>query len=340
VRDRLRRTWATAAPVARPIVLRTGFVVAVFLAIVIAVTCVLRVVHLDTTFPSPVLEAAAPLTLLAAYPLLLASIWRRQRILGPIALVGIALHLWWFAGMLPVFHSDRSLAPDEVRVRIVTANLLFSNSRTPQIADEISKLAPDLIAFEEFTNTSGLPLTTMPQFAAYPYRKLATTYNPDGIALFSKLPIEQANTIVLGGRRAIEATVLTDAGPITVLAIHTVAPVNRGANRAWLRELDAIGDQAHAVSGPLVVVGDFNATPGNRPFVELTHRAKVHDVLNATGDGYATTWPANRRFTPTYTRPDHVLVGRGIRALGGHVVDNPGSDHRAIVVDVGVSRNR
>jgi endonuclease/exonuclease/phosphatase (EEP) superfamily protein YafD len=135
----------------------------------------------------------------------------------------------------------------------------------------------------------------------------------------------------------LRATLMTDKGDVTIFVVHTVAPVDSGGVATWEGELRELRESLRQVTGPLVVVGDFNATSGNRQFVAIQHDAKIRDVLDATGSGYAMTWPANRAFPPV-VRPDHVLVGRGIVPLGGHTFGIPGSDHRGVVSDVGVTR--
>jgi len=300
----------------------------------------LRLAHLDLWAPAAALQSAAPTYFLLAYPLVLgAALARRVRLLA-VAAVLLACQLWWFGSLLPVVHRSQASRPGETRVRVLSANLLAENRQAVDLAGAITREAPDIVALQEYTWRNGGALGDAPALGAYPYRLLAPTWSPDGIALFSRWPLSDQQTVVLAGRQALRATALTPAGPIVVVVAHTVAPVDGSSTRAWADQLRAIADFAAKVDGPLVIAADLNATPGNRQYAALTDRARVRDVLAATGSGYAMTWPANRRLLPPLVRPDHILVGRGVVPLRGHTITDPGSDHRAVVADVGLSPPR
>jgi len=218
----------------------------------------------------------------------------------------------------------------------MTANLLFNNTRAGALGSEIGSERPDLLALEEFTDRTSSALAASGALDAFGYHITRVTDEPSGIALYSRLPLRDAEVITVAGRPVIRALVVTAAGPVTVVVVHTVAPVDHATVANWSDELSGLASMVAVVHGPLVVVGDFNATDGNRPFATMKRRGGLVDALDATGKGYATTWPQNRRILPALVRPDHVLAGRGIVPLRGRTMNNPGSDHRAVVADLGV----
>lgn len=280
------------------------------------------------------LAAVSPLLFLLPYPVLLVAAVGARRWLAGSAIAGIVLHLLWFGALLPFVHSDRSLPAGAVRVRVLSANLLYSNPRAAELASTVERTSPDLVALQEYTNRNGSRLAATSALAAYPYRLLDPDGTANGIALFSRFPFRDAQKVSIAGRKALRAVATTPVGPVTVVVVHTVAPVE-GSAPDWEDELRAIADLTHGVDGPLILTGDFNATAGNRQLAHVADRARVRDVLNATGDGYAMTWPADHR-VPPYIRPDHVFAGRGAVPLDGHAVTVPGSDHRGIVADIGL----
>lgn len=315
--------------------LRVGFGFAVLSAFAIVGSGALRLARFDSGYPATVVEAAAPLTFLLAYPLFAAALWRRRATLCVIAGIGITGHLVWFGGMLPVVHDGQPLPKDGIRLKVLTANLYADNARAGSVVTGIVAAQPDVVAFEEFSNVTAPGIVASTLSASYPYRFLSPRNSPDGMALYSRLPLEATDRLVLAGRQVIRATVVTDRGPVTVVVVHTVSPVSARASSAWSAQLRGVESMLETIPGPMIVLGDFNATLGNREFPDLLRSAHLQDVLDATGRGYAMTWPANR-FLPPYVRPDHVLAGRGVVPLGGHTVAVPGSDHRGIVAELGL----
>lgn len=301
----------------------------------IAGSAFFRLTHLDGWTGGIILSALAPVTMLAAYPVLGIAAWRRRRAATVVAALEIGLHLWWFAAMLPVIHEERGLPRGAVQLRAMTANLLFTNDAAGGLAGRIADLAPDIIGFDEFSHHNEPGLSASGVLQRYPFSLERPTWGADGIALFSKLPLRDAQEISLAGQPALRAEVVTANGPVTVIVAHTVAPIE-GSHAAWAAELHALAPLVRAVRGPVLVLGDLNATLGNRPYADLLATGRVHDVLDATGSGYAMTWPVSARLPFPLVRPDHVLYGHGLVALRGHTEDVPGSDHRAVVADVGV----
>ncbi len=305
------------------------------LAVVIG-TAGLRLAHLDAWVAAVVLCALAPLTFLLAYPVVVVAALRRRRVLAVVALAGIGLHLAWFGGMLPILHRSRGLPAGAAPVRVMSANVLFTNTRVAELSRTIDASHPDLLALEEATARGVTELERAGGLAPFPYRVVAATNDADGIALYSRLPIRDGQVFTLAGRAVIRAEIETSAGALTVYVAHPVAPVTRGGLLNWRKELAALTGRLAAEPGRLLVVGDFNATDGNRQFTQMLDRATLRDALDATGRGYSMTWPRDRAVLPTVVRPDHVLTGRGVVALRGRTAANPGSDHRAVVADVGV----
>lgn len=115
-----------------------------------------------------------------------------------------------------------------------------------------------------------------------------------------------------------------ELGDVRVLATHPVAPVP-GLVRRWADELDLLAAWRAAGSGPTVVAGDLNTT--------VEHRA-LAALGDARAPGYPPTWPTR---WPRWLgfRIDHVLAGGGLTVRASHVLDLPGSDHRAVLAHLG-----
>lgn len=133
---------------------------------------------------------------------------------------------------------------------------------------------------------------------------------------------------------AVEATLYSPGGPVTVHVVHTLAPFP-AYWREWSAALTAIGRSVRADgSARMLMVGDFNASWGNRGFAALLHDG-LTDGAAARGKAIDMTWP-NGAIVPPFVRIDHVLTGP--RLAVSEIAAHPGfgSDHRYLIATVAV----
>jgi endonuclease/exonuclease/phosphatase family metal-dependent hydrolase len=169
-----------------------------------------------------------------------------------------------------------------------------------------------------------------------------------GVAILSRHPITSFTNTPLPTtdgwevRGVLEATVsVPGAGDITVLNTHLqVGHVNTEAEAAKER-----GEQAAVIAGrlrelaePVVLMGDFNAQPGDP---ELEPFAHLVDAWTAAGDGGpGFTIPAHPATRPE-VRIDVIYLSDAFHVTSSRVVtDHPAgyaSDHLPVVADVVVS---
>jgi endonuclease/exonuclease/phosphatase family metal-dependent hydrolase len=79
---------------------------------------------------------------------------------------------------------------------------------------------------------------------------------------------------------------------------------------------------------PVILVGDFNTSPGAPELAPLLER--FTDCWSAVGDGPGLTCPA----LEPEARIDFVLAGAGVDPVSAFVPDTDASDHRPVVVDL------
>lgn len=142
-----------------------------------------------------------------------------------------------------------------------------------------------------------------------------------GIALFSRVPVRNADVVSLDGLPSIRAAITTPSGPLILFAVHLRAPESAAKtaqrNRQWRMLETWVSEEA----GPVCVVGDLNTVPWDRSF---------RNFIGATGvdggrDILRPTWPtyAGACLVPL----DHLLAGHGAQVGATHLLDIPGSDH-------------
>ena len=146
---------------------------------------------------------------------------------------------------------------------------------------------------------------------------------PGGFEDFGELPYLIRTTLKLPGVT------------IPLWVVHTTAPSNPGLQE-WSQELQKI-DQALQTRkpAPLLMVGDFNATWGNRGFRAILDTG-LTDAAAARGDPFAMTFSQNFVLLPPLIRIDHVLTNSSLAVTTIDTQPGPGSDHRELQATVAV----
>ncbi len=93
------------------------------------------------------------------------------------------------------------------------------------------------------------------------------------------------------------------------------------------------GDAADGDDGvPLIVVGDFNASPWSYTVTNLAQQAAVADAH--LGRGLIKTW----RRGPIILTLDHILVSDDVVVVDYQRGEVGGSDHKPLIVDLAIGR--
>lgn len=268
--------------------------------------------------------AGLPLLVLAPAPFLMRRRWLA-------ALVVVPVMVWLVILLTPIFFVTLTghASPGTPRLRVVTANVLMSNEQLSTLASDVLAQAPDVIVFEELQHDVAEVSRALAE--AYPYR--ISTEIP-WVTVASRFPLEDARRLAIAaddrGRDLLTATIEVDGQRLTLIAVHFMPPLDGEAFEVNRQQREALEVAVAGVDGPLIVLGDFNATTLSPTFARL---------LFGTGLRIAS---ASRLMTPTYfaygrlgVRIDHVLV-RNVDVVHDEVFTLTGSDHRGVSVEVGL----
>jgi endonuclease/exonuclease/phosphatase (EEP) superfamily protein YafD len=148
------------------------------------------------------------------------------------------------------------------------------------------------------------------------------------MAIVAKAPLSNIESRAgWEGPPLMRATLGGEWGGVTVVGVHTIRFPHQ---RAQLKQINALTRYVDDVEGPVIVAGDFNATPFSRL---LNTFAQGSQMTRLT---YYPSWPAWLRLPQLAI--DHVFIGRGIRQTeGSRIGGNAGSDHYPVIVGVTVS---
>lgn len=225
-------------------------------------------------------------------------------------------------------------------LRLITANLLNGRASADALVELVRSAAADVVAVQELGWEQAEALASLLPFGSL---EPADDYTGMGLALrqppahFTRLSLPYRDARIA---RLEPAAWPALARPLEILNVHFAAPMLRG----WSRQLALRRGQLDGLQryfdanpeGPRALIGDFNATP-LWP-IYRAFAARFDDLparhARASGGKLRATWPS---WLPTgpLLRIDHCF-GQGVEVEAVRAVPLPGSDHRALVVDLTV----
>jgi endonuclease/exonuclease/phosphatase (EEP) superfamily protein YafD len=216
---------------------------------------------------------------------------------------------------------------DESHLRVLSANVLMHNERLDELAEGILREDPDVVVFQELLR--DIESFSPALAAAYPYR--VSTEVP-WMTIASRLPLDNGRRLTVGykdrARDPLATTVNVAGQPITLLGLHAVPPRSKVTYDEHREQYELLTDEVSKATGPVLVVGDFNATLLSPYFANFLMRTGLRIASSERFQGatyHPTRWMG--------VRIDHVLVS-GASVCGERVIDLAGSDHEGVVVDV------
>jgi vancomycin resistance protein VanJ len=332
-------------PPARPRWLRWGLGLAVAYGLVATLVLLAVAVLRDRTAVTYTAALFSFWWLLPAPALLvLAAVLRSWRAVAAVAVPAVVCAVLqgpYLLNRLPGGESAHDL-------RVATYNLT-QTAPLDGLYALVQREQPDVLLLQEVTDQSRPALAALPGYPYSSFGPVSGTFEPDGDAVVSKLPItgtEQVTGLPAGARPT--ALVTLDAGGrrLAVLSVHLASPCigclpekeslnpagsTSEAARLRVAEARRYGEIAAgliAQGQPVLVGGDLNSAPLNQPLGELVDAGLV-DVHRAVG-----TWPALTRGPgPGVARVDAVLVSglEPVRSIEGAA--GP-STHSPIVADL------
>lgn len=291
-----------------------------------------------TPLAIPAYTVAVALVLLrAAFP---GDRGRRPWLAGAVLLlVPLGLHAWWFApqvvGQQPAARADAPV------VSVLTANLSAGAGDGTAVLEAAVERGVDVLVLQEITPGELGAMEAAGLSAAFPFRAGETGPATEGTMILATGAITDVDRIPTAFEGWV-GTVDLEGTPVRVLGVHPRAAL--GDASAWREDhAQVLAATQAAVAGdlPVVVAGDFNATPDHAP-VRALAEAGVRSASELANAGWSPTWSTHGhgRFLPAFVPPlvqiDHVLLDDRWVAVDADTVEIPGSDHRAVLARVAV----
>jgi endonuclease/exonuclease/phosphatase (EEP) superfamily protein YafD len=216
------------------------------------------------------------------------------------------------------------------KLRVLLLNVRTENERCDLVIRCIHKYRPDVIVLEEVNERWLKELARLHE--DFPHVIEEPRDDNFGIVLFSRLPLNSAKIIYLGGAEVPSVTAQFEVGAcrFTVLGTHALPPGTPENFRFRNEQLDQVARFVANQAGPVIVLGDLNATPWSYYFERLVRESRLTD--SSKGRGIHPTWPAS--VFPLRIPIDHCLVSPEIGVIHRMTGNSVGSDHLPLVVDL------
>lgn len=288
-----------------------------------------RAAGVDAVTPVPQVLAFLPWLLVpAGVALLLAGLARwRTGLVWALLLLG-ALG-WWLRPYGP--GPGGGDGPVIATVKVMTANLQFGRA-TPGLFAAVRREKPDLVYVEECSFVCADALRTGLPRSVYPYRVVVRKAGSKGSAILSVFPLRSAPAVA-GTMAMPGATARIHGVPVRVQLAHPMPPLPRQVG-LWKRELGRVRSFAAAGRAPTILAGDFNASQDHAAFRRILEDGHLHDSARLAGHYRTPSWPAGA--WPAGPQIDHVLVSGGFTVASARFFPLRGSDHRGLVVRLGM----
>lgn len=235
----------------------------------------------------------------------------------------------------------RSAPPDAARIRVLTYNVLVSNTDYDAVVAMIEQANADVVLVQELSPEMAAAITARIG-STHSYQVLNPWGDPRGIGLWSRFPLESEERLDQGMWEGWAQAVLVnvDGTPLYLMNLH-LWPIGTFDRERFARSLaeqhkqaTIVRDIVAATNGAVVVAGDLNASPTNRTYGLFDQ--VMDDVWRDRGFGPGLTFPATLEVE--LLRIDYQWTRGPVTPLSATLLDAVGSDHRPLLVEYAITR--
>lgn len=258
---------------------------------------------------------------------LFASFYRN--ILAVVTSLGASLLIvgsLYVAQSTPTAMTAGKVYPEDTVVRVAHFNVLCSNRQFQEMTDSARATQADLLSFQEVSADWGNELEQL-LAKEYPYYHVVTDeqHASRGLAVFSKYPLKDVQTIYWDGMPNIAGDLLVQNEAIHFIASHTQSPRNKGRYQHRNQHIRRIARYINTIDRPVLAIGDYNVVPWNPIIRELTNATE----LQHSHTGWEPTFPAHLRGIGVPI--DYIFHSPELHCRKFKALPASGSDHRGVL---------
>ena len=217
------------------------------------------------------------------------------------------------------------LEPGRITLKVASFNTYTENLDYAKISNEILRLDADVAILIEFSSSKKTVLDQLR--VKYPYQENCWNLPYCDFAIVSKLPLHDVTAKdEWDGPSFIRAKLGPEYKNLNLMGLHTTRFPHL---RFQLNQILAFIKFMEGEQGPVVLLGDFNATPFSRITQTLTDGLGLERLTNLP------SWSATYGFPQLAI--DHIFVSPGIKALDHEKIgEYAGSDHFPITITLSI----
>ena len=211
------------------------------------------------------------------------------------------------------------------QLSVMQFNILAPNKAYEETIEQVKRLSPDFVSFQEITNTWADELEAR-LIDVYPYHRIVRHEDQtQGIAVFSKYPLTQIEELDWYGTANISGKVKVGEELINFLCLHTKSPMTRDRWQVRNAHIKKARNYVKSQPGEFLVLGDFNTVPWDSRLI----RFKSDTQLLDSRKDLTPTFPTWNPFVAQIPI-DYIFHSRGIgcESLDSVTIT---SDHKAIL---------
>lgn len=268
---------------------------------------------------------------LASLFLFFAGLWKKHI---PLAVLAASLS---FFNISTVIDFDKPLhAAGQVKsgFKVYSANLHIDNKDLEKLKKEVNEIGPEMVLLLEVTPEHLVQLR--PLINNYPHyiENIFKGERDIGFVFLSKFPILENHITRLSDvcNFVLETRLEINQQPVKFYGVHAQRPDvhNLGERK---EQFIRLAQQLREQTLPVIVAGDFNATPYSPMFREVVKISGLKD--SREGFGWQPSWPT---FFPLLWIPiDHVLVTPDVQVLMRRTGSYIGSDHYPVITKLSLT---
>ncbi|MBI4577948.1 MAG: endonuclease/exonuclease/phosphatase family protein [Planctomycetes bacterium] len=220
------------------------------------------------------------------------------------------------------------------RLRLLSCNVYVANATPRRVVDLIEREDPDVVVLLEPLQSWEERLR--PITSRYPAVAMDLRDDCFGLYAATRLPGFHAE-LRSAERQGLPVVTLRgrwQGRALTVHAVHAPPPSSAGHLELRNETYRTLARWAREDAGDTVVAGDLNAAPWSPDLGRLLRDSGLRDTRR--GRGIFPTWPVG--FLPLALPLDYCLLGSGLAAASFRVLEDVGSDHYPILVELGRAR--
>lgn len=212
---------------------------------------------------------------------------------------------------------------DKQRYSILSMNIYMENQECAALLEFIEREDPDILFLIETVQLSRRVI--LPLKKKYPYHVTRWGSIENGVALYSKYPLQEYPRAVTGAI----AYITLGGRDVLLIGCHPPSPRAQHLFEYRNQYFDMLGQFVGQQTGPLLAFGDFNCSPWAPTFKKFLAESELNLVA---GNFYREpTWPVHN---PLLWVPiDHFLYKGDIHIVAHERSESVGSDHYSIKME-------